>query len=158
MKHLFPAFILLFTLLTQFACRNVDYYIERERDPDTVDAIRKFNEPHLEGAWLIENGDRRIYLEFEGETYRAVFWKGEEVLVSDQGSIEHNLPGEILLKSGNMSCTAKEFDRIFLRFDRKGRDPNQLKLLRVDNSDRFDLTRSEPLDLPLPSTCLWDLK
>lgn len=77
-------------------CGQVQYYIEREPDPDTVEAIKKANMAQIEGDWLFAENQGYIYLSFHGDEYNAVLKDGDRVLASDSGQILHEKPGIIL--------------------------------------------------------------
>lgn len=135
-------------------CGQVQYYIEREPDPDTVEAIKKANMAQIEGDWLFAENQGYIYLSFHGDEYNAVLKDGDRVLASDSGQILHEKPGIILFKTHLSGCSAEKDEFVEMQFDR-----NEKTLLRIVDRDApwaFRLNRSEPQDIPRDAICLWD--
>lgn len=83
-------------------------------DPETHAEISRNNMNTLEGDWAINLGEGQdMQIAFHGDRYRLNLLKEGVVIASDEGSLEHFLPGEVLLKSTLPACA----DRSALRFD-----------------------------------------
>ena len=137
-----------------FGCGRIEYYNERSLDPDTLEAIERSNTTLLEGSWDLSKNNNRLYLDFKGRDYTLYVWKQDDLIVSDQGVVEHYMPGVIRLHSTLPNCSDRPHDAVVAHFDLNV--SAGLRFTEPKGVGFFALDRALPIALPDPGLCLWD--